>query len=89
MHDGVFHALADKQRRLILSFLKTRDMNVSELLSHLSVTGATLSHHLDILKRANLVTVERKGRFLWYGLNAPVFDDVLRHLRMFFGDGDR
>jgi len=84
MYDGVFNALADKHRRLILSFLKTRDMNVSELRANLDITGATLSHHLDILRRAGLVTSQRKGRFIWYGLNVPVFEDVLTQVRAFF-----
>ncbi len=84
MHDGVFHALADKHRRLILSFLKTRDMNVSEILSHLDVSGPTLSHHLDILKRSDLITSQRRGRFVWYGLNTQVFDEILNQVRSFF-----
>lgn len=84
MNDGVFHALADKHRRLILSFLKTRDMNVSELRANMDITGPTLSHHLDILKRANLVRSERKGRFIWYGLNTVVFDEVLRQVQTLF-----
>jgi len=84
MYEGVFHALADKHRRFILSLLRTRDMNVSEIRTHLSVTGATLSHHLDILKRANLIRSERKGRFIWYGLNTQVFEEVLREVRGFF-----
>lgn len=84
MYEGVFHALADKHRRLILSLLKTRDMNVSEILSHLDVSGPTLSHHLDILRRADLITSERRGQFVWYALNAAVFDDVLRQVQAFF-----
>lgn len=84
MHEGIFHALADKHRRLILSFLRTRDMNVSELRSHLEITGATLSHHLDILKRSELIVSERKGRFIWYSLNTEVFDEVMRTVQELF-----
>jgi len=58
--DIVFKALSDKNRRQILELLKKKDMSVTELLTHFSITQASLSHHLDILKRANLVLDERK-----------------------------
>lgn len=84
MFDDVFPALADKHRRFILSVLRTRDMNVSEIRATMDVSGATLSHHLDILKRANLVRSERRGRYIWYSLNTPLFDEVLKHVQSFF-----
>lgn len=84
MFDDVFAALADKHRRFILSLLKTRNMNVSEILATMDVTGATLSHHLDILKRADLIRSERRGRFIWYRLNEPLFEEVMAHAQSFF-----
>jgi DNA-binding transcriptional ArsR family regulator len=53
-------------------------MTVQEIGSHFGFTGATLSHHLDILKRANLVISERKGQFIEYSLNTSVFEEVLK-----------
>ncbi len=84
MYDLVFPALADKQRRFILALLRTRAMNVSEIRLNLNVTGATLSHHLDILKRADLVRSERRGRFIWYALNTALFDVVLQEIQTLF-----
>ncbi len=84
MTDSIFTALADKHRRFILSLLRTREMNVGEIRVTMNVTGATLSHHLDILKRANLIQGERRGRYIWYRLNTPLFDDVLRQVQSFF-----
>jgi len=84
MTDSAFTALADKHRRFILSLLRTRDMNVGEIRATMNVTGATLSHHLDILKRANLIQGDRRGRYIWYRLNTPLFDDVLRQVQSFF-----
>ncbi|MFZ5341263.1 MAG: metalloregulator ArsR/SmtB family transcription factor [Patescibacteria group bacterium] len=52
--------MSDKNRRKILELLKKKDMSVSELQKHFPITQASLSHHLDILKRANLVLDERK-----------------------------
>lgn len=82
--DDIFPALADKHRRFILGLLRTRDMNVSEIRATMDVSGATLSHHLDILKRADLVLSERRGRYIWYRLNSPLFENVLRHVQSFF-----
>jgi DNA-binding transcriptional ArsR family regulator len=58
--DSIFKALSDKNRRKVLELLKEKDMSVSEILKHFNITQASLSHHLDILKRANLVTDEKK-----------------------------
>lgn len=74
--DNVFKALADKQRRQILSLLKKKDMSVSELLENFSISQASLSHHLDILKRAGLVIPERRKQFIYYSLNTSVFEDI-------------
>ncbi len=59
-------------------------MNVSEIHATMDITGATLSHHLDILKRADLVRSERRGRFIWYSLNTTLFDEVVTELQSFF-----
>ncbi len=82
--DSAFKALSDPHRRTILQLLKKKDMSVSEIQQHFDITGATLSHHLDALKRANLVVTERRGQFIYYSLNTSVFEDVLRSLYSFF-----
>ena len=56
----VFKALADPNRRQILDLLKTKDMHVNELLNYFSITQASLSHHLEILRSADLVIAEKK-----------------------------
>lgn len=83
--DNVFKALADQNRRKILDRLKQKDMSVSELLEHFHITQASLSHHLDILKRANLVIAERKGQFMYYSLNTSVFEEMLGFFMEMFG----
>lgn len=76
--DSVFKALADPNRRQILELLKERDMSVTEMLENFAISQASLSHHLDILKRADLVITERRGQFIFYSLNTSVFDEVLK-----------
>jgi DNA-binding transcriptional ArsR family regulator len=83
--DLVYKALADKSRRQILEILKEKDMTVNEIGEHFSFSGATLSHHLDILRRANLVISQKEGQFIRYSLNTSVFEEVLKMMMALFG----
>lgn len=74
--DSLFKALADPNRRKIIQLLKKKDMSVTDMLEKFDFTQASLSHHLDILKRADLVTTERRGQFIIYSLNASVFEET-------------
>ncbi len=79
----VFKALGDPTRRRILELLCDRDLTPTEILRELNVTQPTLSHHLDILKRANLVTSEREGQFIRYSLNMGVLEMALKYIMGF------
>jgi ArsR family transcriptional regulator, arsenate/arsenite/antimonite-responsive transcriptional repressor len=83
--DIIFKALADPTRRKILELLKTRDMTAGEIGVHFGITGASMSHHLDILKQARLVVAEREGQFIHYSLNTSVFEEVLKLFISMFG----
>lgn len=78
--DTLYKALADSTRRKILELLKKSDMTVNEIGGHFPITGASLSHHLDILKRARLVVTEREGQYIRYSLNISVFEEVMKHV---------
>ena len=72
-----FKALSDPTRREILTLLRAGPLTVGELLEHFSITGASLSHHLSILKHAGLIDDEKKGKYIYYYLSSSVLDDVL------------
>jgi ArsR family transcriptional regulator len=74
--NNLFQALADPTRREILNLLKKGDATPGEMISHFSITKPSLSHHLDILKRAGIVITERRGQNIVYSLNVTVFDEV-------------
>lgn len=71
-----FHALSDGNRQKILDALKKREMPVAEIATYLNVTLPTLSHHLDILKRADLVYSRREGQQIFYSLNLSVLEEL-------------
>ena len=71
-----FSALSEPNRRHILDMLKKREMSVSEMLAQMQITMPTLSHHLDILKRADLIDGRREGQQIFYSLNLSVLEDL-------------
>jgi DNA-binding transcriptional ArsR family regulator len=83
--DKIFKALADKNRRLIISLLKEKSMTVTEILTHFEVTQATLSSHLGILRKAKLVECQVEGRNRIYSLNQNLFKGFVKELNKFIG----
>ena len=70
-------ALADPIRRDILNLLKTGRMSAGEITNHFSVTNASISRHLSVLKDADLVRDTREGQFIYYELNTSVLEDIM------------
>lgn len=81
-----FKALSDPTRREILNLLKDGALSAGEIGEHFEMTGATLSHHFNLLKEANLVTVTRHGKFIYYELNLSVFEEIIYWFQSFKED---
>ena len=64
-----FKALSDPARRDILSLLREGRMSAGEIGAHFDMTGATISYHLKILKKAGLVFETREKNYIYYTLN--------------------
>ena len=79
-------ALADPIRREILNMLKSGRMSAGEITEHFSVTGASISRHLSVLKEADLVRDTREGQFIFYELNASVLEEMLLWIKNLKGD---
>lgn len=72
-----FKALSDPIRREILELLKKQKLSAGEIGSHFDMTGATISYHLSILKKAELVKETKKKNFIYYELNTSVVEEVM------------
>ena len=70
-------ALADPIRRKILNLLKNGRLSAGEICEHFSVTGASISRHLAVLKEADLIRNQREGKFIYYELNMSVLDELM------------
>lgn len=76
--NNIFKALNDKTRRDILILLKEKDRSAGEIAEQFNISKPSISHHLDILKRADMVTSEKKGQFVIYSINTTIIDDLLQ-----------
>ena len=70
-------AISDPVRRNILELLKEDKKSAGELASEFNLSGATVSYHLTQLKKAGLILESRHKNFIYYELNASVFEEVL------------
>jgi ArsR family transcriptional regulator, arsenate/arsenite/antimonite-responsive transcriptional repressor len=75
--DAVFKALADPTRRHILRLLGAGELTAGQIAGHFSISAPSMSHHFNVLKRADLVDTRKEGQQVYYRLNTTVFEDVL------------
>lgn len=65
-------ALSEPIRIRIIDLLRHGEMTVGDIAEFLETELVTVSHHLKILKHADLVEVERDGRFMVYRLRSDL-----------------
>jgi DNA-binding transcriptional ArsR family regulator len=80
-------ALVDPTRRTILQMLNERDMTAGEIGARFAISAPSVSHHLNVLKQAELVRAERNGQTIVYSLNSTVVQEFLQQLLQFFNVG--
>lgn len=72
-----FKALADPARRDILQMLKSGRMSAGDIGSHFDMTGATISYHLSVLKKADLIVENKEKNYIFYELNTSVVEELM------------
>ena len=87
MSDTAFKALADPTRRRILELLGQRDRTAGEIAEQFPMAFSSVSHHLSVLKDAQLVATAREGQTIRYRLNTTVFQEVVRQMMKLFRGG--
>ena len=81
-------ALADPIRREILNLLKVGRLSAGEITEHFSVTAASISRHLSVLKEADLIRDTREGKFIYYELNVSVLEEIMLWITDLKGEND-
>ena len=76
----VFKALNDPARREILKLLQKQDMTAGDIAAKFEMTAPSVSHHLDKLKQAGLVSAVKQGQFIRYSINTTIIDDLIQYV---------
>ena len=79
----VFKALNDSTRRAILEMLQKKDMTAGDIADKFNISFPSISHHLDLLKQAQLVTTKKEGQYVFYSLNTTEMDEIVKWLMQF------
>lgn len=87
--NDIFKALADPTRRKILTMLREKDLTAGEIADAFNISKPSISHHLNLLKQANLVLSEKQGQNINYSLNTTVFQDIIQWFFEFRERGDK
>lgn len=81
--NALFKALNDPTRRAILELLRDGPRTAGDIADAFHFSKPTISHHLDLLRQADLVTSDKQGQFVTYTLNMTVFDEIIGWLMQF------
>lgn len=81
-----FKALSDPTRREILRLLRDQAKTAGEIGAQFDMTGATISHHLSVLRQAGLISDRRQGKYIYYELNLSVLDEITGWIAGLKGD---
>lgn len=76
-------ALSDPLRRNILLMLKKDKMIAGDIAEKLGITPASLSYHLNMLKKCDLILESKEKNFVYYELNTSLFDELILWLKQF------
>ncbi len=79
----LFKALNDPTRRSILEMLKKKNMTAGDIADQFNMSKPSISHHLDLLRQAELVESVKDGQFILYSLNTTVVDEILQWFLQF------
>ena len=83
-----FKALSDPVRREILVMLKDGRMSAGEIADHFDMTNATVSYHLSVLKKADLVWETKEKNYIYYNLNTSLVEEIMLWLSELKGGKD-
>lgn len=86
--NNTFKALADPTRREILKMLNEKNLSAGDIAKAFNISKPSISHHLNILKSAELVSGERDGQNIIYTINASVMQELIQELMIMFQVGE-
>jgi ArsR family transcriptional regulator, virulence genes transcriptional regulator len=83
----VFSAMGNSRRLQALLYLEKGETTVNEMADAIGLTQSSLSQHLSVLRRCNLVRTRRNAQTIYYTLDSAPVARILGLLNEMF-DGD-
>ena len=84
MNDEFFQALSNPYRREIIKLLRWKNLSAGEIVAQFDIAQPTISRHLDVLKKAEIVTSERRGNQIIYSLNLSAMQEMFVYMSELF-----
>ena len=79
----LFRDIAASDLSALAGIAEEKDLTAGEIAEKFRISFPSISHHLDLLKQAKLVTSEKDGQYVYYSLNTTVVDEIMKWLLQF------
>ena len=80
-HVGLFKALADKNRLMIMDMLTGGEFCACKILEKFNITQPTLSHHMKVLCDCGLVNGRKEGKWMYYSISMEGSEKAMQFLQ--------
>ena len=77
---AVLKSLADPTRLKIIYLLKNGELCVCEILEAMDRSQSTISHHLNMMKKENILLTRKEGKWIYYRLADENIIEILENL---------
>lgn len=78
---NTFKALSDNNRLEILEIIKDSSCCACDLLEKLNISQSNLSHHMKVLEEADLINVNKFGKWTYYEIKYESFEQLCSYLQ--------
>lgn len=87
-HVGLFKALSDTNRLMIIEILSCGELCACKILEKFNITQPTLSHYMEVLCDCELVNGRKEGKWMYYSLNENTVQSFKSFLQNITSDTD-
>ena len=83
----LFEAFSDPVRIKMIELFKEKDWSPSQLARELALSRPTITHHLNILRRAGIISCTKKGKEITCSLELTVFQEIIKFATNYLKEG--